>query len=190
MSEPLNEARQYLVGLIEVGTKAVKLTQEAKNFVIDRIINHELIERGLLDESERFNPVTPRAIADALSRKIFADYEIDVGDLLDAESVKRALKREALRVVGDRLGVSGGAKSIAGALRSRVRLELINAARSGETEILEAIAVGQRSIDDAQRSAEVNTESQSIRNFTQAGEKNRERQARYRASHQRVWVQK
>lgn len=190
MSENIDLARDVLVTAIDAARGVVQLPRKAKDFVIERLIADELIARDLMDESQRLSPLTPRALADALNRKIFADYGIDVGDLLDAESVKRALKKEALRIVADRLGVDGGKKAMAQALRSRVRDELIKAARSGDTEILEAIYVGARAVEDAERSSKPDLESQAISNFSEAGEKNRERQARYRANHKRVWVAK
>jgi hypothetical protein len=188
MEEGAEQARAVLTDSIGLATGAVKLAQNVKEFVINVLVADALLIAGL--EVEPFAPLTERVLADAIAKKIEQEYGLKVGDLLDAESVKRNLRSEALRVVGDRLGVGGSVRDIADALKARVREELKNAARNGDVDVLEAIGVGQRAIDDAERAAKADYASQQARNFSAAAEKNRERQARYRAAHRRKWVLK
>ena len=188
MGQLADDARALLAEAIGVGTGAVKLARETKEAVINLFVVDALITYGL--ELERGDALTAEALALAVNRKIFAEYGIDVGNLLDADSVRSALKKEALRAVGERLGVEGGSRDIAAAFKSSVRNTLLEAVASGDAEVLSAISVGQRAIEDAVRNSEPNLESQQVKNTSEAGEKNRERQARYRAAHKRVWVAK
>lgn len=187
MAEYSEEARQFLTDSINASAGVVKLAQDGKDYVIELLVTEALIAKGW--DLERGQLLTERALADALNKKIFADYGIDVGDLLDRESVRRATRTEALRVIGERLGVQGSASDVARAMRSAVQAELRAAARAGDSEIFSAINLGQRAIDDAVRSAKVG-DYKEVTNTTSEGEKNRNRQATYRANHKRIWVTK
>jgi hypothetical protein len=185
MANGADELRSLLADAIGAATGAVQLAQSVKDWAITLCINDVLYISGL--EIETNAPLTARVLADALQRRIWQDYGLDVGDLLDAESVRRATKKEALRIVGDRLGVRGGAADIAQAIKTEVREQLRAAAAGGDAELLAAMKVGQRAIDDAARAA-VPKDSGSIKNTSEKAKKNRERQEKYRASHKRVWV--
>ena len=183
-----DDAKQALAEAIGSAADVVRLSRDMRGKLANLLLVEQLNLAGLDIESGQ--QLTPRAIADALNRKFFNEYGIDVGDLLDSESVKRATKKEALRVVGERLGVQGGVADIARVLKARVYADLVAAARAGDDEILQAIGVSERAIAEAERAAQSNIERQQIRDGSEAGQKNRDRQARYRANHKRVWVLK
>ncbi len=178
-----DEAKQALAEFIGATADIVRLSSEFRADLANSLVLEVLQRQGLDVQS-----LSARGLADAMRAKIQEEYDIDVGDLLDRDSVKSNLRKEALRIVGERLGVGGTQSEIAEALRSRVYDQLITAVEGGDPELLDAVGVGASRIAELQRAAEAEPWPTPIRNFTEKGEKNRERQARYRASHKRVWV--
>ena len=180
-----DQARQALAEFVGSAADVVRMTRDIRERLANLLIIDQLQEAGL--DIEQGTPLTARVLADALRKKILDEHGIDCGDLLDQDSVKRSLRREALRVVGEQLGVTGSQVEIAQALRSAVVQLLRDAAAAGDEELLEAMAVGENKIAEALRAAEAD-DAKEIKDFSEAGEKNRARQERYRASHQRVWI--
>lgn len=180
-----DDARQALAEFVGSAADIVRLSRDLRGRVANLLIVDQLQAAGL--EIEPGVQLTPRVIADAVRAKVLNDYGLDCGDLLDQDSVKKSMRREALRVVGDQLGVQGTQREIAQALKAAVVQQLRDAAASGDAEFLAAMAVGENKIAEALRASKAE-DSQSIKNFSEAAEKNRERQARYRANHKRVWI--
>lgn len=181
-------ATQLVAEAVGAATDVLRFGQDLKQEVMNLVAVEVLQEAGL--EIEQGSPLTARVIADALSAKIESDYGITTGDLLDADSVRSTLRREAVRMAGDALGVGGTQAEIAAALRSAVVAQVREAAASQEPDFLAAVAVGASRAAELARAAEANEWPTPISNNSAAGERNRSKQAIYRSRHKRVWIPK
>jgi hypothetical protein len=183
-----DEAKQYIAEIVGAAADVVRLGRSARNYIADLLIIDQLNAAGL--EIEPGTALTPEVIAEAMRAKIEAEYGIDVGNILDADSVKRSLRTEALRLVAERLGVEPTQAGIAREMRSQVSTMLRDAVANGDADVLQAVGLGESRIEEALRAASADEWPTPISNFSEKAEKSRERQARYRASHKRVWVEK
>lgn len=188
MGVALDQASQLVAELLGVATDTIRFTRDAKNEVMNLLAVEVMNVAGL--EIEAGSSLSAQSISDAIRAKILNLYGFDSGDLLDPESVKATMRREALRQVGESLGVGGTQSEIVSSLRGAVRSQVRAAVDSGDGDFLAAVAVGQSRIDDLARALNKNEWPTPITNETARGQKNRDKQARYRATHKRVWVQK
>ena len=154
----------------------------AADYLTDKAVRLGLERLGVtVPEGETVNA---DAIGKALGVMLAAETGIQVDNVLDAASVRDALRREAVRAVAESLGLSGvsSADGIAAALAGDVRQFVERAAQGQEQELLDSVKVSDYAVTLALRGA-VRTVPASTRPDAQA---NRERQDRWRAKNRRV----
>lgn len=162
--------------------QAGKVRDFAADYLTDKALRFGLERMGVtVPDGE---PVNAETIGKALGLMLAAETGIEVGNVLDAASVRAALRAEALRVVADQLGVQGAGSvdGIAAALAGDVRAYVDKAARGEDAEILEAVKVTDWAQELARRGA-VRVLPASTR---PDAAKNRERQERWRQNNRRV----
>lgn len=162
--------------------QAGKVRDFAADYMADKALRLGLERMGVkVPDGE---PVTAESIGRALGAMLAESTGLEVGNVLDADSVRAALKGEALRLTEEQLGVKG-AKSpegIAAALAGDVRQFVEKAAQGGDAELLEAVKVSGWAQEVARRGA-VRVMPGSTRPDAAA---NRARQDRWRGRNRRV----
>lgn len=130
--------------------------------------------------------VTIDNIGIALGRKILKETGLDLGNVLDGENVRVKVERAGLKRVIKELGIDAPAtrEGLADALKVVIRRDI--AAKVGDGEALSLVRdMGSTDDVEAIKSAMKKREKPLI--DTKAARQNRERQARFRKSHKRVY---
>lgn len=161
---------------------------KVKDFAVDYVVDQAMrlgLERLGVPVPEN-QPVNAQTIGLALGGIVSAEVGFDVGNLLDADQVRAAMKRAAIAEVAQRMGLQGvmTPEGIGAALAGDVRGYIARGVKSGGGELVDAIEVSDWQLELAQRGA-VRTVPPSTRPDA-AG--NRERQRRWRDRNRRVKV--
>lgn len=183
MSELSNFVREVLSVLDIIGLAKDGATQYVEKEIGAVAAQQALNAMGInLNISDG---TTKKDISEAIDRDLLGS--IGFTNIFDADAVRADARRVALNSASDAFGyerglsVDGLKRAIVSELAAEIRGQ-INA-KSGE--YFEAAP------DSGLATSIINREkkdSREIKNFSRSGEKNRERQARYRASHKRVWI--
>jgi hypothetical protein len=128
-----------------------------------------------------------------LSAKISADIvggDVQFSDLFDKEQVAADVRRMAVAKASEMYGYDAG-MGLAG-LRDKVVSDVLASVReqvaAGEGEYLDAATDSETALRVIESPAKEGWNEPT--DFSDKGEKNRERQARYRANHKKVWVER
>lgn len=174
--------RNTVAAWLWAAEQAGKVRNFATEYLTDKAMRLGLEQMGVtVPDGE---PVTAENIGWALGNMIAQETGLSVGNVLDAASVRAALRAEALRLTAEQLGI-GEAKSVEGiadALAGDVRAFVDKAARGEDAEMLEAVKVSDWATELARRGA-VRVNPASTR---PDAANNRERQDRFRGTHRRV----
>jgi hypothetical protein len=154
----------------EIGKRAAQAVLDARGIPLD------------LD-----GEVSEETITEAINAAVMPD-EIVFRNLFDKATIEADVKRIALDYAAEAFGFEGGLSpaGIKQKIMSEIVSEVLADIGAGSGDYLEATA-GLVEIENLLTRPEPK-DWKKIRNFTEKGEKNRERQARYRESHSRKWI--
>lgn len=178
------------------------LTSEAVQGRVRRIVQRlgpDFVQNAVdnlgieLDVTQGFNDET---ITAAINKTFLSGAGFQLASVFDGAKLKRGLLEEGLKALLEKLDL-GGATTIYGVtikLQDFITAEAIAQLAASAGEIYDAAAESKRvrailDKQNAEQEAEGGKRDYSKpTDFTPAGIANRERQARYRANHRRIWV--
>lgn len=139
------------------------------------------------------NGLTDENITHAINKTFLADADFKLDSVFDREKMKAGLMREGIRRIAQILEIPDGEASILGVkvkLQDLITAEAILAIREEAGEIFEAAKERKKLRELIERNKGDRSQFTKPRDMSPEGVKNRERQARYRATHKRKWVPK
>jgi hypothetical protein len=179
---------EYIRGLLSVYDGVERLVLNVREDIEDQIgataARIALAAMGIfLPEDENINQET---ITKAINQAIGGDIEFT--NLFDKDAVRADVRRMAIKYAETAYGYDGG-KGISG-LKEKIIADAVAQVRSeieaGAGEYIDAasdLVAAQEILDYVQREG-----WNEPKDFSAGGISNRERQAKYRANHKRVWV--
>lgn len=181
----MGDARQRLVFEVRSVLEVADSFERFKGTLKSAAMNAALAAIGLDID---VNNVTSESIGKAIGQQVSDASGLPSVNVFDADAVRAMLIKQGCALILAELGVSAepSVNGVAKAIEGLVTAELRAAASDGDGGILSAVYVSQERIQNLKRSAGLDYTKP--RKFDKKAVSNRERQARYRETHRKVFV--
>ena len=175
--------RQSVVNVVLVALETGEEIDAVKNSLKIAAINAAFGAMGLELDIEN---ITSNSLGRAVGRVLASSTGIDSVDVFDADELRAALIKQGTKKIIEQLGGSGsGLDALEGLLEREIRKNIAEAARGANSDVLAAANVSNGRIAYFARAAR--SEQRRLKQDDKSVS-NRQRQAKYRASHRKVWV--